>query len=211
VALFEVARVVLPSAGELPDQPVRVAGVLAGRGAEFVDARGVTQAMEAALGVELEVEAAVQPFLHPGRSARLGRSGLLGELHPLVAETFGIEATVSMFEIDLVELDRGGPLPLYRDVLSHPPVRQDVAVVLDDAVTAGQALAVVRDAGGELLTSARVFDVYRGPQVGEGRHSLAIHLEFRAADRTLTDAEADEARDGIVAALRERLDGELRG
>jgi phenylalanyl-tRNA synthetase beta chain len=211
VALFEVARVVLPSSGELPDQPVRVAGVLAGRDAGFFDAKGVTETLAAAVGVELGVEAAGQPFLHPGRAARLGRGGLLGELHPLVAEGFGIEAQVSLFEIDLDELDRGGELRLYRDVFSHPPVRQDVAVVLADEVTAGEALAVVREAGGELLASAEVFDVYQGPQVGEGRRSIAIHLEFRAADRTLTDAEADAARDAIVAALRERLDGELRG
>jgi len=210
VALFEVARVVLPSGGELPDQPVRVSGVLAGRDAGFTDARGVTQALARALGVELEVEAAAEPFLHPGRSARLGHGGLLGELHPLVAETFGIDAPVSLFEIDLDELDRGSELVLYHDVFSHPPVRQDVAVVLDDAVTAAQALRVVGEAGGELLTAAEVFDVYRGPQVGEGRHSLAIHLEFRAADRTLTDAEADAARDAIVAALGEQLGAELR-
>jgi phenylalanyl-tRNA synthetase beta chain len=69
----------------------------------------------------------------------------------------------------------------------------------------------VREAGGELLTSAEVFDVYRGPQVGEGRQSVAVHLEFQASDRTLTDAEADAVRERIVAALRDRLDGELRG
>jgi phenylalanyl-tRNA synthetase beta chain len=77
-------------------------------------------------------------------------------------------------------------------------------------VPAAEVLAVIRDAGGPLLAEAGVFDTYRGEQVGEGRQSVAVHLQFRAADRTLTDAEADAVRETIVTALRERLSGELR-
>jgi phenylalanyl-tRNA synthetase beta chain len=203
--------VVLPSSAEIPDQPVRVAGVVAGEGAGFASMKGVTEALAAALGVELAVQRTAEPFLHPGRSARLGESGLLGELHPLVAEAFGIEVGVALFEIDLDELARAGDVvELFRDVVSFPPVRQDIAVVLDSEVTAAEALSVVREAGGDLLSSAEVFDVYDGPQVGEGRRSLAIHLVFQATDRTLTDEEANAARDAIVAALADRLGGVLR-
>jgi phenylalanyl-tRNA synthetase beta chain len=184
VELFETGRVVLPSSAEIPDQPVRVAGVVAGDGAGFARMKGVTEALAAALGVEPAVERTAEPFLHPGRSARLGESGLLGELHPLVAEAFGIEVPVALFEIGLDELSRAGDaVELFRDVVSFPPVRQDIAVVLD---------------------------VYEGPQVGEGRRSLAVHLVFQATDRTLTDDEADAVRAAIVSALAERLGGELR-
>jgi phenylalanyl-tRNA synthetase beta chain len=211
VALFEVARVVLPAPGEeLPHQPVRVAGVIAGRDAGYYEMKGVTEALEGALRVQLEVAAAPEPFLHPGRSARLGAGGTLGELHPLVAREFGLEQQVSLFEIDLAELETPDPTPLYRDVVTYPPVRQDIAVVVSSEVTAAEVLAVIREAGGPLLAEADVFDTYRGEQVGEGRQSVAVHLQFRAADRTLTDAEADAARETIVAALRERLAGELR-
>ena len=211
VALFEVARVVLPAPGEeLPHQPVRVAGVIAGRDAGYHEMKGVAEALERALRVQLEVAAAPEPFLHPGRSARLGAGGTLGELHPLVAREFGVEEQVSLFEIDLEELETPDPTPLYRDVVTYPPVRQDIAVVVASEVTAAEVLAVIRAAGGELLAEADVFDTYRGEQVGEGRQSVAVHLQFRAADRTLTDAEADAARETIVAALRHRLGGELR-
>ena len=211
VALFEVARVVLPAPGEeLPHQPVRVAGVIAGRDAGYHEMKGVAEALERALRVQLEVAAASEPFLHPGRSARLGAGGTLGELHPLVAREFGLEQQVSLFEIDLAELETPDPTPLYRDVVTFPPVRQDIAVVVASEVAAAEVLAVIHEAGGPLLAQADVFDTYRGEQVGEGRQSVAVHLQFRAADRTLTDAEADAVRETIVAALRERLNGELR-
>jgi phenylalanyl-tRNA synthetase beta chain len=172
--------------------------------------KGVTEALARALRAPLDVRAAPEPFLHPGRSARLGRAGVLGEAHPLVAEAWGIEATVSLFEIDIDEL-RAAEVPVYRDVLTYPPVRQDIAVVVDAETPAGDVLGHVRDSAGDLLATCEVFDVYEGPQVGEGCKSLAIHLVFQAPDRTLTDEEADAARDRIVGALAERFGAELRG
>ncbi len=212
VALFETGRVVLPAPGEeLPHQPVRVAGLIAGRDAGYFHMKGVVEALERSLGVTLDVEAAPQPYLHPGRSARIGRGGVLGQLHPLVAETFGIETEASLFEIDLDELDPGEATRLYRDVITYPAVRQDIAVIVGADVPAASLLRAIREAGGDLLTSAEVFDVYRGPQVGEGRQSIAVHLAFQAPDRTLTDADADAARSRIVGALAERFGAELRG
>ncbi|MDX6548260.1 MAG: phenylalanyl-tRNA synthetase beta chain [Gaiellales bacterium] len=212
VELFETGRVMLPSDGEIPLQPVRVGAMVAGAGAGFFRIKGIAEALAAAVGVSLPVTAGDEPFLHPGRSARLGEEGVLGELHPLVAEAYGIEVAVAVFEIDLAELEGGGgDVPLYRDVVTYPPIRQDIAVVLDGESTADGLLTVIREAGGELLSSADVFDVYEGPQVGEGRRSLAVHLVFQAGDRTLTDAEANAVRERIVAAVSERLGGELRG
>ena len=94
-------------------------------------------------------------------------------------------------------------------MISYPAVHEDVAVVVDDDVSAERVRAAVLDGGGELLRSAEVFDLYRGEQVGEGRKSLALRLEFRAADRTLTDEEVAERRAAITAALSE-IGGSLR-
>jgi phenylalanyl-tRNA synthetase beta chain len=203
--------VFLRGGDKLPDQPVHVAGVLAGEGAGFFEAKGVVEALLAAARVErAEFRPADEPFLHPGRSAAV-LDGFVGELHPEVAEAYGLEGTVAVFELGVEGL-RGPPREevLYRDVTSFPPLRQDIAVVVAEDVPAGRVVEVVRSAGGEALARTEVFDVYRGPQVGEGRKSLALHLVFQAPDRTLTDAEADAVRARIVAALAAEVDGELR-
>jgi phenylalanyl-tRNA synthetase beta chain len=101
-------------------------------------------------------------------------------------------------------------VPRYQDLTSFPSVRQDIAVVVPEDVPAARVVEVIRDAGGALLTDAHVFDVYRGAQIGEGRASLAVRLEFRAPDRTLTDEEVAQRREKIVAALRDQVGGELR-
>jgi phenylalanyl-tRNA synthetase beta chain len=116
-----------------------------------------------------------------------------------------------VFELDVETLAaaRGGVVT-YRDVTSFPPLRQDIAIAVDEQVAAADVVSAVREAGGPDLARAEVFDVYRGPQVGEGRKSLALHLVFQAADRTLTDAEGDAARERIVASLGERFGAALR-
>ncbi len=212
VALFETGRVMLPlGRSELPDQPVRDGGSAGGRGRRVLPRQG--RRRDAGGG-------AAHAARRAGGRAAVPASGALGgawlrrsssaSSHPLVAEEYGIEATVGVFEIDLSELEVTGT-PLYRDVVTFPPLRQDIAVVVDADLPAGELIAAVREAGGELLDGAEVFDVYTGAQVGEGRKSLAVHLVFRAADRTLTDAEADAARGRIVAALAERFGAALRG
>jgi phenylalanyl-tRNA synthetase beta chain len=211
VALFEIGHVFLKGAEVLPEQPSRVAGVLAGEGAGFFAAKGAVEALVEAARIDApEFRPADEPFLHPGRAAAVG-DGFVGELHPLVAEAFGLEGGVAVFELGLDGL-RGRPPEqvLYRDVISFPPLRQDIAVVVDEGVPAGRVVEVVRAAAGPELATVEVFDVYRGPQVGQGRKSLALHLVFQAADRTLTDAEADAVRAQVVAALAGQVGGELR-
>ena len=100
--------------------------------------------------------------------------------------------------------------PYYEDLTSFPSIRQDLAVAVPDDVPAAAVVNVVRRAGGDLLADARVFDVYRGAQVGEGRTSLALALQFRAPDRTLSDDDVAPLREEIVAALQADLGGELR-
>ena len=137
--------------------------------------------------------------------------GWIGELHPLVAREWDLEG-VAAFELDvdvLVELTEG-VLATYEDVTSFPAVLQDIAVVAPSDVSAATIEATVATSGGELLASTSVFDVYEGEQVGEGKRSLALRLEFRAPDRTLTEDEVVERRNAIVAALEE-IGGQIRG
>jgi phenylalanyl-tRNA synthetase beta chain len=154
------------------------------------------------------------PFLHPGRSAAVfgGETmlGFLGELHPLVADAWGLKRTAA-FAIDLGELAALAPETVsFQPFGAFPALRQDLAVTLPESVGAEELLALVRRAGGETLQEAEVFDVYTGAQVGEGRRSLALALTFRALERTLTDEDVAPARARIVTALRE-IGGELRG
>jgi phenylalanyl-tRNA synthetase beta chain len=154
------------------------------------------------------------PFLHPGRSAEVlageTRLGFVGEVHPLVAAEWDLERT-AVFAIDLGKLAAASPsVPAFKGFASVPSLRQDLAVVLPDGVAAARVLEQVKKAGGEMLDDVSVFDVYAGPQVGEGRRSLALALSFRGQEQTLTDEDVAPARAKIVAALGE-LGGELRG
>ena len=185
--------------------------------AGFFPIKAMLGAVGDALRVDWTVEPAQEPFLHPGRAARILAGGerepvgWIGELHPLVARTYDLPDEAAAFELDLGRLIRhADAVPTYRDLTSFPALRQDLAVAVADDVPAAAVLAVVRKAGGKLLADARVFDVYRGAQVGEGRTSLALALQFRAPDRTLADDDIAPVRDKIVAALRDQLGGELR-
>jgi phenylalanyl-tRNA synthetase beta chain len=174
--------------------------------AGFFALKGALEALAAQLGAEILFEPEPQPFLHPGRAARVRLGGVeagwLGEVHPLVSREWDLEAAAG-FQIGLAELVAASPIgrERYEDVTTYPSVRQDLAVVVDEDVPAARVRETVLAGGGELLRSADVFDLYRGEQVGEGRKSLAIGLEFRAPDRTLTDEEVAERRAAITEAL----------
>jgi phenylalanyl-tRNA synthetase beta chain len=199
--------------------------------ADFFVAKAILAALLEALRVPWRLERGGQPFLHPGRAAvvlaaggdgdgaggdgdgrALQRIGWLGELHPLVAASWDLdEAPVAAFELDLDALGEP-PAPRYRDLTSFPEVREDLAVIVPERISAGEVLEVVREAGRPLLAGAELFDVYRDPQrLGEGNVSLALRLAYRAEDRTLTDAEVAAVRASIVAALEQRLGGRIRG
>jgi phenylalanyl-tRNA synthetase beta chain len=199
------------------------------READFFAAKALLGALLERFGLDWSVAPATWPFLHPGRSAAVlaapaagsalaaaddrgeaVRLGFIGELHPLVAEAWDLQRSAA-FAIDLGKLAAlASPLVEFTAFGPFPPLRQDLAVTLPESVAAADVLAAVRAAAGALLEDARVFDVYAGEQVGEGRRSLALALSFRALDRTLTDEDIEPVRASIVAALRE-LGGELRG
>jgi phenylalanyl-tRNA synthetase beta chain len=208
----------------LPAQPVHVGVVLtghreprgwwgSGRAAGWQDAVEAGRLVGAASGVELRVTKAGLAPWHPGRCAalRVGEwvVGHAGELHPKVVEALGLPPRTCAMELDLdaIPLRDERPAP---QVSPYPPVSVDVALVADEAVPAAEVAAALTEGGGELLEEVRLFDVYTGAQVGEGNRSLAYALRFRAPDRTLTNEEANAARDAAVALAAERVGAVLR-
>jgi phenylalanyl-tRNA synthetase beta chain len=239
VALFESAHAYLPAGplepdgdgspgGTTPaDEHHRLAALLteaspagwrttAGE-ADFYVAKALLEALLDIAGIEeWRVEGAPRPFLHPGRSASVVTAegvelGWVGELHPLVLREWELHGPASGFELEvdvIHELTRERTAT-YGDVTSFPAVLQDIAVTVPEELPAARLAEVVRAGAGELLASLRVFDLYRGEQVGEGSKSVALRLEFRAPDRTLTDDEVADRRAAIEREL-ESIGGQLR-
>ena len=205
----------------VPAQPLHVAGLLTGTrrgpgaGADgferrpepvlWADAVDAARTVAAAAGVEVVVEAAELAPWHPGRCARIATVqghtvGHAGELHPSVLAALELPARAAAFELDLdVLLAQVGAAVQVGTLSGYPAATQDVALVLDEAVPAADVEAALRAGAGALLEDVRLFDVYTGVQVGQGRKSLAYALRFRAPDRTLTAEEASAARESAVA------------
>jgi len=207
----------------LPDERLHLGALMTGRirpaswgdtqppVADFFAAKGALETLLGALRVDFTVQRGSDPFLHPGRAARVliggEDAGWLGELHPAVAAEWDL-GRVAGFELDLtVMLPAAVVSPHYEDLTSFPAIRQDLAFWIPADRTAAELVEVVRAAGGKLLRDVQVFDVY----AREGQTSLAVRLEFRASDRTLTDDEIAPQRTKIVEAVKAKLEGELRG
>jgi len=227
-----LARLAGPLAGDFPGErsapvaePHRIAALASGplaarswRGGggafDFFALKGALEALAGQLGAEVAFEPAAEPFLHPGRSAAVELGGVaagwIGELHPLVCREWDLDAAVA-FEVDTAPLLAAASAGEegYEDVTTFPAVYQDLAVLVPAEVAATEVRAAVLAGGGELLRAADVFDLFEGDQLGEGRKSLALGLEFRAPDRTLTDEEVAGLREAIKAEL-EQIGGTLR-
>jgi phenylalanyl-tRNA synthetase beta chain len=182
---------------------------------DFYEAKGLIELIAEALGITVALVPASRPFLHPSRAAevRLGDRavGWIGELHPSVLSRIDAPSGVA-FELDAGPLIAEATLGLerYEDVTTHPGIDEDIALIADREVPAEEIRETILAAGSALLRTARVFDVYEGEQVPAGKRSLAIRLEFRAPDRTLTDPEVAAERGRIIAAL-ESIGVSLRG
>ena len=209
----------------LPNQPVHLAVVLAGseerpgwwgagRSAGWADAIELARRIGAVSGVELRVVAAEQAPWHPGRCAsiRVGDwpIGYAGELAPAVVERLGLPPRTAAIELNLDGLPERRP-PVAPVISPYPPVHLDVALVVDAATPAADVTKALRDGGGELLESVRLFDVYAGDQVGSGHKSLAFSMVVRAPDRTLTAADATAVRDAAVAVAADRVGARCAG
>ena len=215
----------------LPDQPRMLAGLVCGQwlpaswrgpavAADWTHAVLLAQTAAETLGAELvRSEAVIAPW-HPGRCARLSVRdqrgelvdiGAAGEVHPSVITAFGLPARTCAVELDLDRLIAAAPESGEVSALSpYPLTKEDVALVLDEDVPAAEVERTLVEGGGELLESVSLFDVYTGPQAGEGKKSLAYNLRMRHPGRTLTGAEASAVRDAAVAAVAERFGAVLR-
>jgi phenylalanyl-tRNA synthetase beta chain len=235
VRLFESAHVYLPKGdlgplqdkGQSPaEEHHHLAAVLTeaspagwrtpARAPDFYAVKGLLEGLMEAAGVEWRAREGGPSFLHPGRAATIvaGADGIelgwLGELHPLILREGELGGPMAGFELNVDALLELTPdASTYSDVTSFPAVLQDIAVIVPEDVPAARLAEVVRAGAGELLVSLRVFDLYHGEQVGEGNKSLALRLEFRAPDRTLTDEEVAERRAAIERKL-ESIGGRLR-
>ncbi|WP_420368807.1 phenylalanine--tRNA ligase subunit beta [Curtobacterium sp. L1-20] len=210
----------------LPPQPFHVSALLAGNrvakqpGVQpeaygIADALDVARAVAWAVGVELTMAQTTHPSLHPGRAASLlvGDTvvGVAGELLPELTEAAVLPRVVAVVELDLDALVSAAPeLVSVAPIVSYPAATQDLSLVVAVEVPAGDVLDAVRAGAGDLLEYARLVDDYRGTGVDEGQKSLTFALRFRATDRTLTAAEATEARDGAVRRAGERFGATLR-
>ncbi len=198
IALFEIARVYLPG----PEEPWHLGAIAQG---DFSRIKGVVESLCATLHVEPRFTRTQEDFLHPGRAAVI-EAGWLGELHPAL-----LEGMWSAFELDLGVLFGDVPERIaYEDVVTYPAVHQDLAFIVPENVSAGDLMDAAREAAGPELRALRVFDVYRGPQVGEGKKSIALAVSFQSPERTLSDADAALLRERIATALAERFGAELR-
>jgi phenylalanyl-tRNA synthetase beta chain len=203
IELFEIARVYRRSEGRLPDERL-VAGVITDGG--YPRAKGVVEAVLLDLGVEPAFDPYDEPPYLPGQAAGIPGLAHVGRLHP--AE---LDGAWGHFELDLgAVLERARPVAVFEDVIAYPPVRHDLAFIVDESVPAGELVAAAREAAGPELREFEVFDVYRGDQVGPGKKSIAFRAAFQSAERTLSDEDAAALRGKIVAALAERFGAQLR-
>jgi phenylalanyl-tRNA synthetase beta chain len=202
VALFEIAHVYLPTGEALPEERWRSGGIVRG---DFYRAKGAVEQVFSALKVEPHFERARHPFMPSPASASV-ESGWVAQLDPRL-----LDGEWSAFELDLAELFALAPERLvYEDVITYPPVRQDLAFSVPEEVAAGELVAAAHEAAGPELREMKAFDVYRGEQVGPGRKSIAFAVTFQSPERTLSDEDAAGLRTAIVEALAARFGAELR-
>ncbi len=229
IAVFELGRVYLPDrGGGLPQEPRRLGIALAGLRrsvswaeravpVDFFDLKGLIEALLQHLSVEgAKFSPASHPSFHPGRCAELAlpgeRLGILGEIHPRVAERFELRGRVYAAELDLERwLPLARELRPYRPIPRFPGIRQDIAVVVNEALPQERVEQLIWKSGGALLKSVKLFDVYYGEPVPPGQKSLAYALFYLAEDRTLTDAEAQAVHERIQKALETQLGAQVRG
>lgn len=225
-AVFEMGRVFFPSDGDLPDQPQRVTFALTGRlpglrwegdapERDARDAVGVWEVLAAALQLDYRLEQGTESGFHPGRTGRIWVGdrlvGVVGEIHPAAAARFGLAGRVALGDFDLDALMGEVPPRTFAAPSPYPPVVFDLAFDLSEEVPAAALLGEVRATAGPSLERVEVFDLFRGPPLGEGRKSVGIRLTFRDAQRTLTDEDLVPVRGRIAEGVAASLGGRLRG
>ncbi len=215
--LYELAKVYLPRENDLPEEPKMLLLGTYGANETFFTLKGELEAVFAGLRTKKASYAACKtnPSYHPGRCATVSMEGeeigVLGQVHPLVAKNYGIEGEVYCAEISFAKLQKHLlPDATYTALPKYPGVSRDLALVCDEEVTVAQIEDVITASAGKLLRSVKLFDIYRGVGVPEGKKSMAFSLELRADDRTLTDADSEGVVSKVLKALAEKVGAILR-
>ena len=218
VKLYELGKIYLPVEGQtLPDEPKRLIFGTYGEHEDFFSMKGEIVALLEQLNAKPATFVAEKqnPSYHPGRCANIlidGKvMGVLGQIHPLIAENYGIGADVYVAELDFTALEGAlEPERVFHSLPKFPTVTRDLALVCDESITVGALEDCIAEAGGKLLRKIDLFDIYRGPGIAPGKKSVAFSLELRADDRTLTDEDSVNTVNRVLDALREKLDVVLR-
>lgn len=222
VRLFEIGRCFMHAENGGHHQPVRIGGIAYGnvlqeqwgtpsRGVDFHDVKADVEALLG--GCSLRFDAAAHPGLHPGKSARIVCDGVAvgwaGELHPRWQRKYDLRAAPVLFELDFEQAVAAG-VPAYNEISRFPPVRRDVAVIVDEAVAYQAILEALRLRQPVIVTEIGLFDVYRGGGVEKGKKSLAFRVLLQDTRKTLTDAEVDSAVSQLIRILQKQFDAKLR-
>lgn len=218
VKLYELAKVYLPKTGQiLPDEPKHLVLGTYGEHEDFFKMKGEIEAFLRGMNVPEARYTAEKhdPTFHPGRCARVSVGGVdlgcFGQIHPLVARSYGIDGEIFAAELNFTALlSLQLPEKTYTPLPKYPAVTRDIAVVCGEAVTVAAMSDCIRAAGGKLLRSVELFDIYRGKGIASGSKSAAFRLTLRADDRTLTDADSDGVVSAVLAALEKELNAKLR-
>ena len=216
--LYEVAKIYLPVEGQaLPEEPKMLVLGTYGANETFFTVKGELEAIIKGLNLPKATYTAVKnnPSYHPGRCAKVSINGVdlgyIGQVHPLVTDNYGMDGEVYCAEINLSAMfELRLPDATYVPLPKYPSVTRDLAVVCDEALTVAEVENTISAAAGKLLRSVRLFDIYRGVGIPEGKKSLAFSLELRADDRTLTDTDSEGVVNKVLTALKEKLDAVLR-
>jgi len=216
--LYELAKIYLPVEDQvLPEEPKMLLLGTYGEGTTFFTVKGELEAILKGLRLPKASYTAVKdnPSFHPGRCAKVTVNGqdvgFIGQVHPIVAKNYGIDWEVYCAEINFSALSEMVlPEPTYTPLPKYPTVSRDLAVLCDEALTVAEVEDVMTAAGGKLLRGIKLFDIYRGTGVPEGKKSVAFALELRADDRTLTDTDSENVVGKILAALKDKLNVTLR-
>lgn len=230
LALFEIGNIYIPQDGKtLPDEMPHMGIVLTGwretpswdvkepPRMDFYDLKGMLDEVCTAFQLpEVVYETSANPSFHPGKQARLLSNGMMicefGSLHPRVLEQYDTAFDdIMAADVDLQALfECSSRVSQLVPIPAFPPILEDIAVVVDEALPARTIEQLIRQTGGKLLTKIRLFDVFRGPQIGEGKKSMAYSLTYQAEDRTLTDKDATQIRTKIIKRLEQELGAKLR-
>ena len=216
--LYELAKIYLPVAGQpLPDEPKMLVLGTYGAGESFFSLKGELEAILKGLRMPKATYTAVKdhPAYHPGRCAMVSINGVelgyMGQVHPLVAQNYGLDCEVYCAELNFTQLFALRlPDATYTPLPKYPAVNRDLALVCDETVTVAQAEDVIYAHAGKLLRDVKLFDIYRGVGIPEGKKSMAFSLTLRADDRTLTDADSESVVAKVLDALKETLGATLR-